>query len=458
MSFVPGPKSRGISPVTATLCRCAFLLLILSMGSVCVAGQGAKESADEQSRALEGAGNVALSSAKTKGEVKDGLARFSTEMQITSYESGRQVITLFDGPVAVTDWSVETSFWGGDGYVMRADSGVHLVIVGSGQYSVSLDFVNRVSRQNGRKKLDIPLVQAVVSETKVTIPRKDIAVDVQPSVSFETETAAEETTVTLYGGEGEVTLSWQPRAPEKVTEPVIFAEQRMVLGERRRGDRGTPLISSFASDTGAADEWYEFREAGTGHKLGRVVQVIEIRPRDSFRYGHRLWLDEATAMPLKVQLLDPDGGAVEQIQFVSMLMSAEISDARLQPDVEIDGFTWYKHDQPRTPFDSDPEGVAWVLEDPPPGFRLTQSRVRTLPGADHPVEHLVFSDGLASVSVFVEPANEADADLAGLSRMGAAHAFTLTLDGQQITAVGEVPPDTVQRIARTLKPAAVAPQ
>ncbi len=238
----------------------------------------------------------------------------------------------------------------------------------------------------------------------------------------------------------------------------IFADQRMVLVERRRADRGTPLISSFASDTSAADEWYEFREAGTGHKLGRVVQVIEIQPRDSFRYGHRLWLDKATAMPLKVQLLDPDGVAVEQIQFVSMLMSAEISDARLQPDVEIDGFTWYKHDQPRTPFDSDPGSVAWVLKDPPPGFHLTQARVRTLPGADHPVEHLVFSDGLASVSIFVEPANEADGDLAGLSRMGAAHAFTLTLDGQQITAVGEVPPDTVQRIARALRPAAVASQ
>lgn len=246
------------------------------------------------------------------------------------------------------------------------------------------------------------------------------------------------------------------RHNERVT--CIFADQRTVLVERRRGSGGTPLISSFAADAEHVEDWYEFREAGTGHKLGRVVQVIEIQPRDSYRYGHRIWLDQLTAMPLKVQLLDHAGVAVEQIQFVSMLMSAEISDARLQPDVELDGFTWFKHDQPRGTFDTEVESVAWSLEDPPPGFRLTQSRVRTLPGADHAVEHFVYSDGLASVSVFVEPTDELDGGLAGLSRMGAAHAFTLTLDGQQITAVGEVPPDTVQRIARSMQPATVARQ
>jgi sigma-E factor negative regulatory protein RseB len=76
-----------------------------------------------------------------------------------------------------------------------------------------------------------------------------------------------------------------------------------------------------------------------------------------------------------------------------------------------------------------------------------------MPGADHPVDHMVYSDGLASVSVFIEPAEAADEELAGLSRMGAAHAFTLILNGRQITAVGEVPPHTVERIARSLRAA-----
>ncbi len=239
------------------------------------------------------------------------------------------------------------------------------------------------------------------------------------------------------------------------TVTCIFADQRTVLVEQRRGRRGAPLLGALPSDSAEVEEWYEFREAGDERKLGRSARIIEIRPRDGYRYGHRLWLDELTAMPLKVQLLDHEGAALEQIQFVSMVVPAQISDARLQPDVAIEGFTWYQQESAPAAADGESPEVGWVLEDPPPGFLLTEFRVRTLPGADHAVDHMVYSDGLASVSVFVEPAEATDRELAGLSRMGAAHAFTLILEGRQITAVGEVPPHTVQHIARALRPAGV---
>jgi sigma-E factor negative regulatory protein RseB len=196
-----------------------------------------------------------------------------------------------------------------------------------------------------------------------------------------------------------------------------------------------------------------FAWLGEGRKLGRSSTIIEIRPRDGYRYGHRLWLDERTAMPLKIQLLDHEGAAIEQIQFVSMMLPAEISDARLQPEVETEGFTWYEQERGATPSAIDPDQVSWQVDPPPPGFHLKEARLRSLPGADHAVEHMVFSDGLASVSVFVEPAEATDGELSGLSRMGAAHAFTLILDGQQITAVGEVPPHTVESIARAVRAA-----
>jgi sigma-E factor negative regulatory protein RseB len=239
------------------------------------------------------------------------------------------------------------------------------------------------------------------------------------------------------------------RHNDKVT--CIFADKRIVLVEWRKGRRGAPLLNAVPRDSRDVEQWYEFREAGDGRKLGRAAVVIEVRPRDGYRYGHRLWLDQITAMPLKIQLLDRGGVAVEQIQFVSLVLPAEISDARLLPGVEVDGFTWYEQDRSAASPESDDAGVGWTVEEAPPGFRLTQARSRTLPGAAHPVEHLVFTDGLASVSVFIEPAGETDQELSGLSRMGAAHAFTLILDGQQITAVGEVPPDTVERFARSLR-------
>lgn len=230
----------------------------------------------------------------------------------------------------------------------------------------------------------------------------------------------------------------------------IFPEQRTVLVEWRRNRRSGPLLGAVPQDATDVERWYEFREAGKGRKLGRAARIIEIRPRDDYRYGHRLWLDELTAMPLKLQLFNHDGVAVEQIQFVSIVVPAEIPDSRLLPAVEVDGFTWYEQDRSE-PEPAEGHAGAWILEQPPPGFMLTESRLRTLPGSEHAVDHMVYSDGLASVSVFVEPAEATDRELGGLSRIGAAHAYTLIHAGQQITAVGEVPPETVEQIARSLR-------
>lgn len=239
------------------------------------------------------------------------------------------------------------------------------------------------------------------------------------------------------------------RQNDKVT--CIFADQQTVLVEYRAGRHGAPLIGALLQGSSEVEQWYEFAAAGDDSKLGRSARVIEIRPRDEFRYGHRLWLDQLTAIPLKVQLLNPAGMTLEQIQFVSMVVPAEISDARLQPGVSIEGFTWYEQEPAQDRGRAGPGRGNWFASDPPPGFELREGRVRTLPGGDHAVEHLVYSDGLASVSLFVEPAEATDGELSGLSRMGAAHAFTLVIDGHQVTAVGEVPPNTVERLARSMR-------
>ena len=239
------------------------------------------------------------------------------------------------------------------------------------------------------------------------------------------------------------------RHNDKVT--CIFADQRTVLVDRRKDRRTTPLLGAVPQDADETQLWYQFIDVGEGHKLGRAVRVIEIRPQDSYRYGHRLWLDQLTAMPLKIQLLAPEGVVLEQIQFVSMVVPAEISDARLQADVEVEGFSWYEQDQNSALPPPDRQGAGWTVDEPPPGFMLTEARMSILPGAEYPVEHLVYSDGMASVSVFIEPAEANDQELAGLSRMGAAHAYTLMIGDRQITAVGEVPPVTVERLARSLR-------
>lgn len=241
------------------------------------------------------------------------------------------------------------------------------------------------------------------------------------------------------------------RNDEKVT--CIFADQRAVLVEQRKTRERSPLRAALPRYSTELDRWYEFREGGSGRKLGRVVRLIEILPRDSLRYGHRLWLDEATAMPLKVQLVDSSGRTVEEVQFVSIQLPARITDERLEPAVELAGFSWYvqEGDEAATEVESDP---GWTASGVPSGFRLTTARRQVLPGASQAVEHLVYSDGLASISVFVEPANSVDEALKGASRIGGASAFSTVREGHQITAVGEVPASTVREVARSLRPVA----
>jgi MucB/RseB C-terminal domain len=98
------------------------------------------------------------------------------------------------------------------------------------------------------------------------------------------------------------------------------------------------------------------------------------------------------------------------------------------------------------------EQGGWQASALPPGFRLTARTTRQMPGADGPVAHLVFSDGLASVSVFVE-LKETQASTAppdDSSQLGSSATYTTMVDGHRVTAIGEVPPATVRAIAQSL--------
>ena len=79
----------------------------------------------------------------------------------------------------------------------------------------------------------------------------------------------------------------------------------------------------------------------------------------------------------------------------------------------------------------------------PPGFRMATRSAQSLPGSSEPVAHLVFTDGIASVSVFVEPRKPDTQPAEGPARVGSSSAFSTVVDGHQVTAVGEVPPNTV---------------
>jgi sigma-E factor negative regulatory protein RseB len=236
-------------------------------------------------------------------------------------------------------------------------------------------------------------------------------------------------------------------------------DQHTVLVEPRQ-DRG-PFLGTLPQFGADVNEFYRIEELPNTHVLGRAVHVIVVNPKDQYRFGYRLWLDETTAMPLKTQLCDSRGQVIEQILFAHLEMPDNIPDSDLTPAVRTEGMRWVRqgpsHDS------ASPALSAYRASELPPGFHLTVSGAQTLGGATIPATHLVYSDGLATVSVFVEaprdatpgtdikPSAPTEAPMEGLARVGSGFAFSTVVQGHQVTAVGEVPAQTVEFIAHSVK-------
>jgi sigma-E factor negative regulatory protein RseB len=236
-------------------------------------------------------------------------------------------------------------------------------------------------------------------------------------------------------------------------------DQHTVLVQPRQ-DHG-PFLGSLPRFGSDVDQFYLIEALPATHVLGRAARVIAVHPKDQFRFGYRLWLDENTAMPLKTQLCDSRGQVIEQILFARLDMPENIADADLTPAVNTEGMRWVRQGPAR---EAAPSTLAeYRASELPPGFRLTVSGVQTLGGASAPAAHLVYSDGLATVSVFVEaevpaspaaeqtPSAPAEPPMQGLARVGSGFAFSTVVQGHQVTAVGEVPAQTVEFIAHSVK-------
>ncbi len=224
----------------------------------------------------------------------------------------------------------------------------------------------------------------------------------------------------------------------------IFPDRRIVFFETRSDV--SPLVSVLPSSTTDLSPHYDIKLGGADRVAERAAQVLEIKPRDEYRYGYKLWLDQETAMPLQSQLIDEQGDVVEQILFTEIDIPADIPAEALAATIDTEGFTTLQAPE-AAPLAAE---IPWRAAAVPGGFRLSVATQSPIAGSDTPVEHLVYSDGLATVSVFIEdPATKAEVG-EGFSTVGSTNAYSLTLRGRKVTALGEVPRQTVRTIASSL--------
>lgn len=232
----------------------------------------------------------------------------------------------------------------------------------------------------------------------------------------------------------------------------ILPDRRMVLLLQAR-HHSSSLATALPSYSEKLIPYYKFELYHTERVANRLTQVVGIKPKDQYRYGYMLWLDEKTAMPLKSQLRSETGKIVEQILFTDFKPSSQIPESALKPSIDTTGFKWFRPPQKWAGKNSDKKKpIPWRASLLPKGFSLAAFTERPIAGSQYPVDHLVYSDGLATVSVFIEnPKSHTDVT-EGFSTLGSTNAYSLTINGRKVTAIGEVPRRTVRQIASSLIP------
>jgi len=216
----------------------------------------------------------------------------------------------------------------------------------------------------------------------------------------------------------------------------VLPDAHPILVERKGVT--SKLLRSFDGALGHLDEHYLVHPLGSSRVAGRDSSVIGIIPRDRLRYGYRFYLDQATSLPLKIDLMDGAARPIEQVMFTDI---AVLGESPAPVDVESRS----GEAEPVTP----PAG--WLLRQMPAGFDLVMYDQEVGSDPVSPMHHLLLSDGLASVSIYIE-GNESGG-LDGSAQMGAANAVGARIDGHQVTVVGEVPPATVEAVLHGVRSA-----
>lgn len=215
---------------------------------------------------------------------------------------------------------------------------------------------------------------------------------------------------------------------------------KRVIGGPRRG--GTGIFKLQAGDLERVRKHYEISRGPRGRTAGRAVRALELRARDDQRFHYRLWRDLETDLPLRTEVLDQQGNVVESFLFA-------VVDPGVRPTPQQVRLRVPDHAQRVRRGERDPQAAPDLIDSLrlPRGFRMAGCFEG--PGeADS--YHLFYSDGLATVSVFVEAEEGGDETSGGVLRRGALHAATLRRAGYRVTILGELPGPAIQRAAASL--------
>jgi sigma-E factor negative regulatory protein RseB len=220
-------------------------------------------------------------------------------------------------------------------------------------------------------------------------------------------------------------------------------DSRVVKIERRGAERGFPSL--LPERITALARHYDIALGETRRVAGFECRSVTLTPKDDLRYGHTLYADVNSGMLLKAVTFGAKGEPIEQFMFTQLSIGG-VSRDMVKP--RHTGKTWRVEDS-----DAAPASLpGWGLSSELPGFRKVAQLKRRLGETPGSVGQVVYSDGLAAVSVFIEPLERRrDPVRSGLASVGAVHIYTREVANHMVTVVGEAPAASVQRIANAVE-------
>mgnify|MGYP001814494025 FL=1 len=228
----------------------------------------------------------------------------------------------------------------------------------------------------------------------------------------------------------------------------ILPDKKSVLVEGWNNQ--STLFSSLPRSEVTSAPQYDLSVLREGRIAGRKAVLLAVRPHDEYRYGQRIWLDKSTGFPLQTETRDLNRELIQEVKFADISIGGNIAEEALKPSISLDGFTWYKEPDR---YEAVEIQTDWACDDLPAGFRAVSTKTEQSSGTNGGGEgttHIVYSDGVANVSVFIATATD-ESEASGWAILGMSNSYTAEIEGYQVTAVGEVPGVTVQRIATSMR-------
>jgi len=215
-----------------------------------------------------------------------------------------------------------------------------------------------------------------------------------------------------------------------------------------RGSRQFPVRVEQIKDIA---QHYRIVTEATDRVAGIQCQWVALLPKDNLRYTRRFCADVKTGLPLRARTLNDKNEVLEAFSFSTVEIGGSFKRELVRSKYAAISTkqNWRVDRSALTAADSGDSG--WVAQNQPAGFTKLMELRRSMPGKSGTMSHIVYSDGLAAISVFIEPGSKADKKPA-LRHQGAVHIYTRPVAGYTVTVLGETPAETVMQLARSMEP------